>query len=120
MHMAEITNSSFGSITIDGKRYHRDILILADGTVKKRRFHNWVFNSHTFTKKEIKELSRGQPEEIVVGIGFWHKAHLSTAAETHLKETRAELSVLPSREAVDRLRLIDTGKRMAGIIHIYC
>ena len=35
--VAKIDELSFGSIVIEGRKYRRDVLIFADGTVKKRR-----------------------------------------------------------------------------------
>ena len=32
-----ITETAFGSITLDAERYEKDIYILADGTVAKRK-----------------------------------------------------------------------------------
>ena len=35
--MAKIDELILGSIAVEGKKYRRDILIFADGTVKKRK-----------------------------------------------------------------------------------
>ena len=35
--MAKIDELTFGSIVIGGKKHRRDVLIFADGTVKKRK-----------------------------------------------------------------------------------
>ena len=35
--MAKIDELAFGSMVVEGKKYRRDILIFADGTVKKRK-----------------------------------------------------------------------------------
>ena len=35
--MAKIDEFTFGSIVFEAKKHRRDILILADGTVKKRK-----------------------------------------------------------------------------------
>lgn len=35
--MAKIDELTFGSIVVEGKKYRRDVLIFADGTVKKRK-----------------------------------------------------------------------------------
>ena len=35
--MAKIDELTFGSIVVEGKRYHRDVLLFADGTVKRRK-----------------------------------------------------------------------------------
>jgi hypothetical protein len=35
--VAKIDEFTFGSIVVEGKKYRRDVLIFADGTVKKRK-----------------------------------------------------------------------------------
>jgi len=35
--VAKIDELTFGSIVIEGKKYRREVLIFADGTVKKRK-----------------------------------------------------------------------------------
>ena len=35
--MAKIDELAFGSIIVEGKKYRRDVLIFAHGTVKKRK-----------------------------------------------------------------------------------
>ncbi len=62
--MAKIDKFSFSCITINGKRYSRDVLIFADGTVKTRKGRFLIFGSHNIKKEEIEELTRGEPETI--------------------------------------------------------
>ena len=35
--MAKINELTFGSIIVEGKKYRRDVLLFADGMVKKRK-----------------------------------------------------------------------------------
>ena len=35
--MAKIDELTFGSIVVEGKKYRRDVLLFADGTVKRRK-----------------------------------------------------------------------------------
>lgn len=65
--MAKIDELNFGSIVVEGKKYRRDILIFADGTVEKRKGGFLVFSSHKIKKQELEELSQGRPETIIVG-----------------------------------------------------
>ena len=55
--MAKIDELIFGSIVVEGKKYRRDILIFADGTVKKRKSGFLMFGSHKIKKQELEELS---------------------------------------------------------------
>lgn len=59
--MAKIDKLSFGSIVINGKKYGRDVLVLADDTVKKRKGGFLMFGSHNIRKEEIEELAQAEP-----------------------------------------------------------
>jgi hypothetical protein len=48
--LAKIDSFSFGSITVDGKKYRRDLFLLPDGTVKQRKGGFWIFGSHNLKK----------------------------------------------------------------------
>ena len=50
--MVKVNNFSFGSIIIDNRKYHHDVLIFADGTVEQRQGGIWVFGSHNIKQKE--------------------------------------------------------------------
>jgi hypothetical protein len=119
--MSRIERFKFGSIIIDGKRYGRDVLMFADGTVRQRKGGFWKFGSHVIKKAEIEELLKTSPEVVVVGTGTNAVAKLAPDAEISLKEAKIELITLPSREAVERLnRLAQEGKRVSALVHITC
>jgi hypothetical protein len=119
--VAKIDELTFGSITVEGKKYRRDVLILADGTVKKRRGGFLMFGGHSIKKQELEELSQGQPEIIVVGTGTNGAAHIAPEAESWAKEKNLSLLVQPSYDAVTRLNeLVEQKKKVAALIHITC
>ena len=116
---SKIESFSFGTIVVDGKKYHRDIILCPDGIVKQRKGGIWRFGSHSFKKEEIEELKGA--EIAVIGLGTSSKARLSEAARDYAQESSLELLLLPSHEAVSKLnQLIDEGKRAAALFHITC
>jgi len=119
--MAKIDKLSFGSITSEGKKYRRDVLIFADGTVKKRKGGFLMFGSHNIKKEEIEELTQGEPETIVIGTGTSGKASLATEIANWAKEKNLNLIVQPSHEAATKLNeLIEQKKKVAALIHLTC
>lgn len=86
-----IDKLSFGSIVIDGKKYHYDMLIFADGTVEKRKGGFLMFGSHNIKKEEIEELAHVQPETIIIGTGIRSKASLAPEVENWAKERNLNL-----------------------------
>ena len=119
--MAKIDELIFGSIVVKGKKYRRDILLFADGTVKKRKGGFLMFGSHKIKKQELEELSQGQPEIIIVGTGTNGAAHIAPEAESWAKGKNLSLLVQPSYDAVTRLNeLVEQKKKVAALMHITC
>jgi hypothetical protein len=119
--VAKIDELTFGSIVVEGKKYRRDILIFADGTVKRRKGGFLMFGSHEIKKRELEELSQGQPETIIVGTGTNGAARVVPEAESWAKGKNLSLLVQPSYDAVARLNeLGEQKKKVAALIHITC
>ncbi len=119
--MAKIDKLSFGSIVIDGKKYSQDVLIFADGMVKKRKGGFLMFGSHGIKKEEIEELAEDSPEAVIIGTGTSGKASLAPEVEDWAKEKNLNLIVQPSHKAVAKLNeLIEQKKKVAALIHITC
>jgi len=119
--MTKVDKLSFGSIIIDGKKYSRDVLVFADGTVKKRRGGFLMFGSHNIKKEEVEELAQDTPEAIIIGTGTNGKAHIASEPQNWAKEKNLNLLVQPSHKAVARLNeLSEQGKKVVALIHITC
>jgi hypothetical protein len=119
--VAKIDKLTFGSIIVEGKKYRRDVLIFADGTVKKRKGGFLMYGSHKIKRQELEELSQGQPEIIIVGTGTNGAAHIAPEAESWAKEKNLSLLVQPSYDAVVKLNeLTEQKKKFATLIHITC
>ena len=119
--VARIDELTFGSVVVEGKRYRRDILISADGTVKKRKGGLLMFGSHDIKKQELEELSQGQPDVIIVGIGTDGTAHLAPEVESWAKANNVNLLVQPSCDVPAKINeFAEHKKRVAALIHITC
>jgi len=119
--VAKIDELTFGSMVVEGKRYRRDVLIFTDGTVKKRKGGFLMFGSHKIKKRELEELSQGQPEIIIIGTGTNGAACAAPEAESWAKGKNLILVVQPSYDAVARLNeLVEQRKKVAALIHITC
>jgi len=118
--VAKIDGLTFGSIVVEGKKYHRDVLIFADGTVKKRKGGFLMFGSHKIKKQELEELSQGQPETIVVGTGTNSAAHITPEAESWAKGKNISLLVQPSHDAIAMVNELAEQRKVAALIHITC
>jgi hypothetical protein len=119
--VARTEEPTFGSVVVEGKKYRRDILVFADGTVKKRKGGFLMFGSHEITRQELGELSQGQPRVVIVGTGTDGAAHIAPEAESWARANNVSLLVQPSYGAVARINeFVEQKKRVAALIHITC
>ena len=119
--MLKIDKFGFGSAVIDGTKHIRDLILLPNGTVKRRCGGFWVVGSHCINKEEVKQLFASGAEAVVIGVGVLSRARLSDEARNYAEGQSAKLFVLPSRDAVRKWnQLADEGKKAAALIHITC
>jgi len=109
--MAKIDKFGFGSIVIDSKKYSQDVLIFANGMIKKRKGGFLIFGSHSIKKEEVEELAEDRPEAVIIGTGTSGKASLAPEAEDWAKEKDLKLIVQTSHQAVAKLNELKEQKR---------
>ena len=120
--MAKTDSFSFGVAGIGGRKYRvRDIVILPDGSVRRRRLGFWILSHHKFRQEELAELTSQGAETVVIGTGRFSLAGLSARARDYASEKGFELVALPSREAIVRYNeLAGLGKKVGALLHIAC
>ncbi len=117
--MPKIEEFGTGKIIIGGKTYVRDVLVLSDGTVKRREEIYLDFVNHIIKKAEITEILKGYPEAIVIGTGLQEKVKISFEIASYVADKKAELIALPTPQAVTKYnQLIDNNKKIAALFHI--
>ena len=68
----EIENTSFGTITMDGKTYEHDVVVRLSGEVVKRKkklSKKYYGTSHILSKDEAKFVFEKGCEQLIVGSG---------------------------------------------------
>jgi hypothetical protein len=110
-----------GWVSIDGKRYEKDVIVHVDGTVTERRTElslpQRVDYFHTpLSEWELGFVEEERPEIVLVGNGFKGMMHLTPRAQEKL--ARYELVVRPTNEV---LPLVEKEKRrFIAILHLTC
>jgi len=117
----KIEATSFGSITIDGKKVRNDVIIRLDGSVKKRKkkLSKRVYGpSHTISLDEVKHVYEEGAELLIIGTGRYDLVRLSEEAQTYLRKhnCRTKLAATP-----DAIGLWNKAKgKVIGLFHVTC
>lgn len=108
---------SFGSITVDGGTYSRDLIIFSD------RINSawWRGEAHRLQKKDLEEVFRYKPELLIVGTGASGMMKVPDDLRHELQQEHIDCEVHPTGEAVKRFNQeCAAGKRVAGAFHLTC
>jgi hypothetical protein len=117
----KITGTAFGSITLDDETYDKDVYILADGEVKKRkkRVAKEVYGtSHKIGPDELAKVCRGNPTIVFIGTGQQGVAELTEEGRQYLEKHRIDYAALPTPQIVASYNKCE--KRKAALLHITC
>ena len=113
----QINKLSFGSITIDGKTYHKDVIIYK-GSVEKRKKGESKKYSGTFghTPLSPDENIPWNCKRLIIGDG--HNSSLPVMDEVYdiARQKNVELKVMSTPEAVRHVNDPDTNL----ILHLTC
>ena len=117
----KIKQTSFGSITIGGEVFQRDILIRLGGKVKKRKkkLSKSVYGtSHIISLDEAKHVYEKGTELLVIGTGQYGLVELSDEAVGYLERKKCKVKLYPTPEAVQVWNA--ARGQVIGIFHVTC
>lgn len=120
-HYPAVAATEFGSVVVDGQVLNRDLVVRADGRVKKRKkdlsreVHG---TAHEISVEEVKYVCRQTPQTFVLGSGYEGLLSLSREAVRWLQKRGVQTVVLPTPEAADAFTATDGSKAL--LLHIGC
>jgi len=117
----EIDATSFGSITIEGRTIHNDVVLGLDGTVGKRKkqLSKKVYGtSHTVSLEEAKHVYEKGAEVLIVGTGQYGLVKLSDEAADYLSKHGCHVTALPTPEAIRAWN--NAEGKVIGLFHVTC
>jgi hypothetical protein len=117
----EIENTTFGTITIDGKTYEHDVIIRLSGEVVKRKkklSKKYYGTSHLLSKDEAKFVFERGCEQIILGSGQMGNVHLSPEAEAYFAKKGCKVLLQPTPEAIHVFNRLHAKK--IGLFHVTC
>jgi hypothetical protein len=117
----EIENTSFGTITIDGKTYEHDVLIRLSGDVVKRKkklSKKYYGTSHVLSKEEAKFVFERGCNQFIVGSGQMGNVRLSPEAKAYFEKKDCKVLLQPTPKAIQVFNKSDSKK--IGLFHVTC
>jgi hypothetical protein len=117
----KIDGTKFGSITIEGKTYRRDVLIRLGGKVKKRKkkLSKAVYGtSHIISPEEAQHVYQKGAERLIVGTGQSGLVELSEGAAETFQRAGCRVELLPTRQAIEAWN--EAEGAVIGLFHITC
>src|ERR1700758_2758065 len=117
----EIENTTFGTITIDGKTYYHDVVIRLSGDVVKRKkklSKKYYGTSHMLSKDEAKFVFEKGCAQFIVGSGQMGNVRLSPEAEAYFAKKGCKVLLQPTPEAIRVFNKTHANK--IGLFHVTC
>jgi hypothetical protein len=117
----KIDRTMFGSITIEGEIYKRDVMIRLSGKVKKRKkkLSKRVYGtSHTISLDEAKHVYQKGAERLIVGSGQFGLVGLSDEAAEYFSRKGCQVDLVPMKEVVEVWN--EAQGPVIGLFHITC
>ena len=116
-----IAGTRFGSITIEGETFGRDVLIRLSGEVKKRkkRLSKAVYGtSHVVSLEEARHVYEKGAERLIIGAGQSGLVELSEEAASHFRRKGCRVELLPTPEAIEAWNKAEGA--VIGLFHVTC
>ncbi|MCC7576327.1 MAG: hypothetical protein KK926_05780 [Methanomethylovorans sp.] len=116
-----IDATEFGSITVEGVTFEKDIIIRLDGNVRKRKkkLSRKVYGtSHIISQKEAKHVFDKGAEKLIIGSGQEGMVKLSEQASDYFSKKGCEVELIPTPEAIKKWN--EAKGKVIGLFHLTC
>jgi hypothetical protein len=117
----KIDRTKFGSITIEGDVYERDVIIRLDGQVRKRKkkLSKAVYGtSHTISLDEAKHVYEQGAERLIIGAGQYGLVELSDEAANYFQAKGCQVELLPVKQAAKAWN--EAKGAVIALFHVTC
>jgi hypothetical protein len=117
----KIDATTFGSITIEGQAFKRDVIIRLGGKVKKRKkkLSKAVYGtSHIISLDEAKQVYQKGAKRLIIGSGQFGMVELSDGAANYFKRVSCEVDLLKTKKAIKAWNQAEGA--VIGLFHITC
>jgi hypothetical protein len=111
-----IDSYSFGSITVNGRRYTSDVIIYPDRVDSSW----WRKQGHNLCIEDLREVLQYQPEVLVVGKGKPGLMAVGADLVEQLAQRGIVVRSAPTAKAVKLYNQLSPGKKVVAALHLTC
>jgi hypothetical protein len=113
-----IDRYGFGSITVDGETYRKDLFILR-GEITSPWWRD--AGGHVFAPADLEPLIEAAPDVVVLGTGYFGLVKVLDGTRAAFTAAGTELVVGKTGQVVERFnQLADAGRDVAAALHLTC
>ncbi len=116
-----LSDSGFGSITVDGREIGHDIIIRLSGEISKRRkdLSKAIFGtSHIISGEEAEYVYQDGASGLIIGAGQEGMVRLSEEATDYFTKRKCTVELCPTPKAIEKWNR--TNEAVIGLFHITC
>ena len=117
----KIDETSFGSITIEGKAFEYDVLIRLNGEIEKRKkkLSKALYGtSHILSLNEAKFVYEKGTERLIIGSGQDDNVKLSNEAADYFERKHCQVDLSPTPGAIEIWNKAEGD--VIGLFHVTC
>ncbi len=115
----KIDDYNFGLISIDSKKYFKDVIILEDKVISP-----WIREEgHKLKVKDLENYLKDivKVKNIIIGTGYSGLMEVSKEVLNFLKEKEVKFQILKTREACDKFNIFSRkGEKVIAFFHLTC
>lgn len=113
----KINSYTFGSMTVDGKLYQKDLILFPD----EIESNWWRKEGHTLLIEDLKEVIDYKPDILIVGTGASGVMQIPIDTRTALKKYGIKLIDENTYQASQFFnQSIEKGEKVVGAFHLTC
>ena len=116
-----IDQTSFGSITIEGKAFEYDVLIRLNGEIEKRKkkLSKAIYGtSHILSLDEAKYVYEKGTKRLIIGAGQDGNVELSHEAADYFERKHCQVDLWPTPSAIGAWNKAEGS--VIGLFHVTC
>ena len=112
-----IDEYSFGSITVNGQSYQKDLILFPD----KIKPNWWREDGHSLSIKDLEEVIEYKPDILIIGTGAHGVMQIPNVTKEALEQHHIKLIDEKTEKACEIFNeYIEKGEKVVGAFHLTC